>query len=174
LKQGRGYSQAGKICDSTVSQSSIQNHTVSSQQNTSEIIKHHPKRRHMTLDSLTKDKFPQQSQVHGKPTALINKQGIQSGSFINKSLRALSIEELIDLAEKYSGDKSKSSAVLQRILEKIEADAQNEYGRTKVYERMYNLLKTFSNLKIDHHQRGTLRIINHKDRSAIRQDSYTS
>lgn len=123
---------------------------------------------------MTKNKFPQQSQVHGKPTALINKQGIESGGFINKSLCALSIEELIDLAEKYSGDKSKSNTVLQRVLEKIEAEAENEYGRTKVYERMYNLLKTLTNLKIDHHQRGTLRIINHKDRSAIRQGSYTS
>jgi len=128
----------------------------------------------MIYDSMTKNKFPQQSQIHGKPTALINKQGIESEGFINKSLCALSIEELVDLAERYAGDRSKSNTVLRRILEKIESENQNEYGRTKVYERMYSLLKTLSDLKIDHNQRHTLRVINHRDRSQLRPGTYTN
>ena len=45
----------------------------------------------------------QESEIRGKPNLLINDVGINYGQFVNNSLVDTSMEELVDLAEKFGG-----------------------------------------------------------------------
>ena len=50
------------------------------------------------MDSHMANEFDQSTQLYGKPTSLVNKQGINCGEFMNLSLKKLNIEELFKLA----------------------------------------------------------------------------
>jgi hypothetical protein len=64
---------------------------------------------------------------------LVNIQGIQNGDYINKNLSSLSVNELIELAEKYCGEQNYQSAIMKKILEQIQKEKmQTEYNRTEV------------------------------------------
>lgn len=81
----------------------------------SKIKESHPRLMDHLMDCGTTNKFPQSTQLHGKPTFMINKQGWESGEYMNKSLNKLTLEELFQLANSYSGDRSEKSSVMNRI-----------------------------------------------------------
>lgn len=68
------------------------------------IRNNHKRKQDRIFDSCYPNKFHQDTQIYGKPTSMINKQGIDFGDFMNLSLRRLTSDDLIGVAKNYSGD----------------------------------------------------------------------
>mgnify|MGYP000176050069 CR=1 FL=1 len=60
---------------------------------------------------------------------------------IYKSLNKYTLDELIELAEKFSSSASAQSAIMKKIFDQIEREKnENEYNRTEIQDRAGNLV----------------------------------
>ena len=88
------------------------------------------------------------AQIFGKPTCIVNKQGIERGKYLNKSLNEFNVNELIDMSEKFS--LLNKSLLMKRIFEQIERERnENEYNRTEVQERAMYLTEQLKKFQFD-------------------------
>lgn len=94
------------------------------------------------------NRFPQTTEIFGKPTAFINKQGIQHGFFINKSLNNMTLEELFHLAEEHNTDPAEHNQELAKVIQYLEdADfnAKNELEKMKLLKKFEKIRKSITN-----------------------------
>ena len=56
-----------------------------------------------------------EAKIFGKPNVMINKNGIEIGKYINKTLNQLSANELIDITENFSNENK--STMMKKIFE---------------------------------------------------------
>ena len=96
-------------------------------------IKNHPRKYNIFADKF-KPKFTQDAQIFGKPSIIVNKQGIDTlNRYKNTSLNKFSLNELVHIAENFSSSQIESSLTVRKILEKIDLENnQNEYNRTEI------------------------------------------
>ena len=96
---------------------------------------------------------------------MINKNGIEIGKYINKTLNQFSANELIDITENFSNENK--STMMKKIFEQIEREKnENEYSRTEVYDRAMYLTDQLLKFQFDLNQSGALRIHDSSEASA--------
>lgn len=134
----------------------------------------------LTHDSL-KNKMPQDAVIFGKPNVIVNQQGISFGSYINKTLNNFTAEELIDVAENYSGHQHDKLTVFKKINEGIKqqqqaAELDSELKRAEIEgeDHAWSKEKTKSppKPKFDLNQKNQLRIFGTYHGSQLRKHNY--
>ena len=84
--------------------------------------------------------------MFGKPNVIVNtKETNEMGLMVNKSLNKYTLDELIDLAEKFSQSASAQNVIMKKIFDQIEREKnENEYNRTEIQDRAGNLRDTLA------------------------------
>lgn len=69
---------------------------------------------------------------------------------MNKTLDKYTLDQLIELAEKFSQSASAQNQIMQKIFEQIEREKnENEYNRTEIHDRTVKLKNTLDNFLFD-------------------------
>jgi len=89
--------------------------------------------------------------MFGKPNVIVNtKETNEMGLMVNKSLNKYTLDELIDLAEKFSQSASAQNVIMKKIFDQIEREKnENEYNRTEIQDRAGNLRDTLAHFQFD-------------------------
>jgi hypothetical protein len=124
-------------------------------------LKLNPNRYSQFVDLIKpKGPAPLKSRIFGKPNLVINQQGHHQGTYTNKSLKKFSPRELVQIADNFSNAKFGSSAVVTKILERIERENNdNEFNRTEIQDRTHHLVDKLTKPEYDFYATGAVRII---------------
>ena len=108
--------------------------------------------------------------MFGKPNIVVNPQKLYHAKFINMALSTFSPDDIVQLAENYSGqDNDRKSEAFDKILKQIEDMEENEYNVTEIKTRgeknkeqdiKYNLNTSFA-----------IRLLEKTD-SSVKKNSY--
>ena len=138
------------------------------------IIKYKPNQYPKLVDSL-QCKMPQDAMIFGKPNVIVNfKETNDFGLMIYKSLNKYTLDELIELAEKFSSSASAQSTVMKKIFDQIEREKnENEYNRTEIQDRAGNLVDALAHFQFDLNQTQAIRMVDKID-SQSKDQSYVN
>ena len=104
------------------------------------ILKLKPSKYEAVTDNF-EHKFPSDAPIFGKPNVLINPQRYRHNEYVNAALSSFGAEEIVALAEKYSGNADAKQEAIDQIFKSIKHSlvSKTEFGITDLNLSKRNL-----------------------------------
>ena len=106
---------------------------------------------------------------------MINSNSFRQDEYLNTVLRGFNPDEIVELAEQFSGGGNQRQDVANKILKQIQANLDNEFNATEVFGSLKKKVdkKEQKEQKFDYNASNAIRIIEKTD-SSINERSYVN